>query len=545
MVRLFAELTGDHNPLHMDEDFARRCEYRHTIIHGMLPLLFIALNFKSGDKGVNYGLHKISARFIRPILANSILNIESKVVGIDRQNCRVTFDYGLTKKGSPIVIASGSYVIICGQIPENNDGPKPLSKVNKSMPVQSIKAGGLLFEEINRNDENKFDFMISKYHIRGLFSIIREGMEEKNSFSPAINQNKYPIIENLLATILLSTFVGMCMPGKYATFIDFHLTFLEQIRLFKRYTLKGLVEFKSQPTSTIVESIAIIDSSDNARVCANGKINARVNRPPILMPTIKSMKENAMDLGLKDKVVLVTGASRGIGETTAKLFSLYGCKVAVNYCKRKKDAEKVALEINRNGAKAIAVQADVSDRQQVKKMVALVQKSLGGIDILVNNAVKDFYPKAFMELSWGDFQDEIDVSLKGAFNCLQEVLPLMIKKKEGRIINVATVATDNPPPNQAKYVAAKSALVGLTRSLAVEMGPFDIRVNMVSPSLVETDLTKHIPKVFLDGMKNDTPLKRNAEAIDVAKAIIFLAGNLSGFTTGQKIMVTGGSPPFL
>lgn len=252
-----------------------------------------------------------------------------------------------------------------------------------------------------------------------------------------------------------------------------------------------------------------------------------------------------MDLGLKNRVALVSGASRGIGETTAKLFSLYGCKVAVNYFKGKKDAERVVSEINRAGAEAIAVQADVSDRQQVKKMVAFIHKKLGGIDILVNNAVRDFYPKAFMELSWEDFQDEIDVSLKGAFNCSQEVLPLMIRNKEGRIINVTTVATDNPPPNQAKYVAAKSALVGLTRSLAVEMANFNIRVNMVSPSLVETDLTKHIPKMFLDGTKNDTPLKRNAEALDVAKAVIFLASNLSGYTTGQKIMVTGGSPPFL
>jgi NAD(P)-dependent dehydrogenase (short-subunit alcohol dehydrogenase family) len=327
--------------------------------------------------------------------------------------------------------------------------------------------------------------------------------------------------------------------------MDFQITFFRPIQLRKRYTLTGRVEFKSQPTSTLAESIEIRDSINNVDVYASGKINTKVNRPPIPMPGINFIKESAMDLGLKDKVALITGGSRGIGETTAKLFSLYGCRVAVNYSKGKNDADRVVSEIDHNGGEAIAVQADVSDKDQVKRMVSVIRESYGNINILINNAVKDFYPKAFMELTWKDFQGEIDVTIKGAFNCCQEILPSMMESKEGKIINVVTVATDNPPPNQAKYVASKSALVGLTRSLAIEFAPYGIQVNMVSPSIVETDLTKHIPKMFLDGMKHDTPMKRNAEAIDVAKAIIFLASNLSPFTTGQKIMVTGGAAPFL
>ncbi|HDZ76970.1 MAG TPA: SDR family oxidoreductase [Candidatus Omnitrophica bacterium] len=150
-----------------------------------------------------------------------------------------------------------------------------------------------------------------------------------------------------------------------------------------------------------------------------------------------------------------------------------------------------------------------------------------------------------MELLWEDFQKEMNVTLKGAFNCCQEVIPLMLKNRGGKVINITTVATDNPPPNQAKYIVSKSALVGLTRSLAVEFASRNIQVNMVSPSITKTDLTKHVSKMYLDAAKNDTPMRRNASSVDVAKAVIFLASSLASFTTGQKIMVTGGTLPLL
>jgi len=159
--------------------------------------------------------------------------------------------------------------------------------------------------------------------------------------------------------------------------------------------------------------------------------------------------------------------------------------------------------------------------------------------------VRDAYSVPFMELEWQELQQDIDVTIKGMFNCCQEVLPLMLKNKWGKIINVSTVFTDNPPPGQAKYVISKSGIVGLTRSLAVEFAAENIQVNMVVPSITETDLTKHVPKMFLEGMRKNTPMRRNAAPVDVAKAVVFLSSSLASFTTGQKIMVTGGNPPFL
>ena len=135
--------------------------------------------------------------------------------------------------------------------------------------------------------------------------------------------------------------------------------------------------------------------------------------------------------------------------------------------------------------------------------------------------------------------------VKGAFNCCQEAIPSMIQQKQGRIINVVTIATETPPPNQSKYVIAKSALVGLTRSLASELAGHNILVNMVLPGMVETDLTKTIPPAVRDKIRNYIPLARHASTVDVAKAIVTLASSLTPYTTGQKILVTGGLPPFI
>ena len=219
--------------------------------------------------------------------------------------------------------------------------------------------------------------------------------------------------------------------------------------------------------------------------------------------------------------------------------------MALNYHRGEDDAKRVVAEIEEQGGAAIAVRADVADRAQVGQMIAAVRRTWDRIDVLVNNAVRDALSVPFLELAWEDLQRDIEVVVKGAFNCCQEVVPLMIEQGGGRIINVSTVYTDKPPPGQTKYVVAKSGLIGLTRSLAVELGPHDILVNAVVPSVVETDLSAHIPRMFLEAMKNETPLGRSATAAEVAKTAVYLASSLASFTTGQRIMVTGGNPPLL
>jgi 3-oxoacyl-[acyl-carrier protein] reductase len=264
------------------------------------------------------------------------------------------------------------------------------------------------------------------------------------------------------------------------------------------------------------------------------------------MPTIQDLKMvSAADMGISGKVVLITGASRGIGETIAKLLSLHGARVIVNYHRGQDDAARIVQEIASEGGAAIAVQADVTRLEQVRKMVAEAKHRYGPINVLVNNAVKDFRPIPFLSLTWDEIQMDLDVVTKGAFHCCQEVIPQMLEVGGGKIINISSVAVDNPPPDHAKYVLAKSALVGLTRSLSIEFASKNIQVNLVVPNFIETDLVAHIPEGFRGKIARETPMQRLGSPIEVAQAVVFLASSLSSFTTGQKIMVTGGGAPYL
>ena len=185
---------------------------------------------------------------------------------------------------------------------------------------------------------------------------------------------------------------------------------------------------------------------------------------------------------------------------------------------------------------------------QADQVLALVRRGVeryGAIDVLVNNAARDFRPIPFLNLTWDEVQKDLDVIAKGAFLCCQQVIPHMLEHGGGKIINISSVATDNPPPDQAKYVMAKSALVGLTRSLSIELASRNIQVNLVVPNFVETDLVAHIQEGFRKKMARDTPMQRHASTVDVARAVVFLASSHSSFTTGQKIMVTGGGAPYL
>lgn len=546
MIRQFINLTGDRSSLHTDGEFARRSMYRETVVHGMLPLIFISVLKLLYIKEYMCSFDKISARFLKPVFVNDRILLSAKISELDEENNQIELEYTLKNLEAGTVLTTGNcalsysnFVTGKGQMRQSEPpGPK------HCMVRVPLAEGDLQFEQISKGHEKSFLFSISEGHTYTLYEILREGLlsDYKLDLSGWLTNCD---TANLLSICLFSTFVGMSIPGKHATFMDFNAIFHKPIQRDKQYLFTGKVGFKSQSTLTIVENVSIHSLDDKTQTYATGKINAKVNQPPVKMPSIESLKADQSDLQLRDKVVLITGASRGIGETTAKLFSLYGAKVVVNYFQGEEDAKEIVEEIVGHGGDAIAIGADVSDRQQVKQMISTVCEKYGTVHILVNNAVRDAYPVPFMELTWENFQKDIDVTVKGAFNCCQEVLPLMLKEKGGKIINISTVFTDNPPADQAKYIVSKSGLVGLSRSLAVEFAPHNIQVNIVVPSIVETDLSKHVSKMFLEGMKNDTPMKRNATPVDVAKAVIFLSSSSAPFTTGQKIMVTGGNPPFL
>ena len=240
---------------------------------------------------------------------------------------------------------------------------------------------------------------------------------------------------------------------------------------------------------------------------------------------------------LKDKVALITGAGRGIGREAALLFAREGAKVAV--CDVIDEGQQVADEIIRQGGEALFVKADVTDREQVRRMVATVRERFGRIDILINNAgvLRD---AQLHKLSEEDWDLVIDVNLKGAFNVTQAVAPIMIEQGRGKIINVASVVALYGNFGQTNYVAAKAGVIGLTKVWARELGRKGINVNAVAPGVIQTEMIAKVPEKILEMLRERTPLGRLGTPRDVANAYLFLASDEADYINGAVLSVDGG-----
>ncbi|HJV45961.1 MAG TPA: 3-oxoacyl-ACP reductase [Bacillota bacterium] len=249
---------------------------------------------------------------------------------------------------------------------------------------------------------------------------------------------------------------------------------------------------------------------------------------------------------LKGKVVLVTGASRGIGAEIAKQLGKQGAIVIVNYLQNQCAANEVVKDIEQNGGTAVAIQADVIDSDQVEQMVHMIVDNFMGIDVVVNNALPHytFNPrtrKPAWEIKWQDYQTQIQGNLGGAYNVTHAVLPYMTQQQEGRIINIVTNLIDFPIVPYHDYTTAKSALLGFSRNMAAELGAFGIKVNCVAPGLTaHTDSSQDTPENVRESIIGLTPLKRLTHPQDIAGAVLFLASSWSSFITGQCIYVDGG-----
>ncbi|MEK6692037.1 MAG: SDR family NAD(P)-dependent oxidoreductase [Nitrospirota bacterium] len=221
---------------------------------------------------------------------------------------------------------------------------------------------------------------------------------------------------------------------------------------------------------------------------------------------------------MAEKVVIITGASRGLGKALALRFGREGKRVLVNYKEREEDAMTVADEINKGGAEAIAFRADVSNPENVKKMVEFVIKEWGRIDVLINNAavVKD---RLLVKLSLSDWDEVIETNLKGPFNMIRAVSKVMIKQKEGHIINISSISGLKGKIGQASYSASKSGLIGLTKALSVELGRYNIKVNAVLPGLLMTDMIEVSTPLVKERGLMDSVLQKFSDIDRVAEFI--------------------------
>lgn len=240
-----------------------------------------------------------------------------------------------------------------------------------------------------------------------------------------------------------------------------------------------------------------------------------------------------------NKTVIITGASRGIGASTAKRFAKEGWNVVINYLNSKADANNIVNELLSQKSNAFAFKADVTSREEVDSMVLETIRQFGTVDSLINNA-GIAQQKLFTDISQKEWDHMFDINVKGIYNCCQAVLPSMIHNKSGSIVNISSMWGVTGSSCEVHYSASKAAVIGLTKSLAKELAPSRIRVNCVSPGVIETQMNSNLSRDVLEELKQDTPLGIIGNPEDIANCIWFLSSNESLFITGENINANGG-----
>lgn len=242
---------------------------------------------------------------------------------------------------------------------------------------------------------------------------------------------------------------------------------------------------------------------------------------------------------LKGKCAVITGASRGIGKCIATKFAKEGANVVINYRNNEEEAFKVKKELEDLGSQVLVVKADVSELEQAENLIKEAKKEFGRVDILVNNAgiTKD---NLIIRMKEEDFDSVIKTNLKGAFNCLKAVTPIMLKQKYGKIVNMASVVGVVGNPGQVNYCASKAGLIGMTKSLAKEIGSRNITVNAIAPGFIDTDMTKILSDDQKKKILSQIPLNKFGNVEDIANVALFLGSENSNYITGQVIHVDGG-----
>lgn len=337
------------------------------------------------------------------------------------------------------------------------------------------------------------------------------------------------VVHGMLTSSFISTMIGMLIPGPGALWTSQTLEFLNPSYIDDEIIVKAEVIKKSVATRMLVLKIEIINQ--------NG-IKVVSGESTVKMLEIKKKRKDEVEMS---KVVLITGGSRGIGAAIAKDLAKDGDKVIINYVSNKDKAESLANEITENGGIALAIKANVINEDEVDKMYKEIEKNFGAVTSIVHCASAMPVPESFDDLKFETVQKHFDVQVKGAYNCVNRALNAMKKEKSGAIVLMGSIFTEGlPPTKQLAYTLSKSALVSMAKSLAVELGPMGIRVNVISPGMTHTEMISNIPDKVKMVAKMNTPLRKLAEPEEIAGVAKFLISKSASHITGETIKVCGG-----
>lgn len=242
---------------------------------------------------------------------------------------------------------------------------------------------------------------------------------------------------------------------------------------------------------------------------------------------------------IQNKNAIVTGGTRGIGKEIAKTFAQNGANIAINYRSYNEETKNLIEELESFGARVLAVKCDVTNEEEVNNFIKEVKDKFESIDILVNNAgiTKD---GLIMRMSEKDFDDVINVNLKGTFNTTKAVSGVMVKQRYGKIINISSVVGVTGNAGQCNYAASKAGVIGFSKSVARELASRNINVNVIAPGYINTDMTKVLPDKVKEEVIKTIPMKKIGDPKEIANLALFLSSNLSDYITGQVINVDGG-----
>jgi 3-oxoacyl-[acyl-carrier protein] reductase len=389
-----------------------------------------------------------------------------------------------------------------------------------------IGSSASIRKTITRNDVEAFAALSGDFN----------GLHVDDEFA-ARTEFEQIVVHGLLHASMLSGLFGTKLPGSGALCLSHAFDFTKPVFIGDTVEAVGTVLSMDPVTRVIVVKTEILNQKGEHVL--EGKAKVKVLRLAPTEAAKQAQRFKPMANLLTGQVALVTGASRGIGRAIADTLAAHGATVWINYNRSQGAAESLAAKIKEQGGNALTVRADVTRDDDVAAMMETVALQ-GGIDILINNAGPKIHSASFEDITWLDMQAALEQIIGAVFRVTHAALP-HLREKHGKIVNVLAAALlGRTAHNWLPYITAKGALLSFSKNLAQELGPSGIRVNMVSPSLVDTDLVSNIPEKVRQMTVGRTPLRRLATAEDVAGAVLFFVSPYAEFVTGDNMLVTGG-----
>lgn len=389
-------------------------------------------------------------------------------------------------------------------------------------------------DELNIGDKAEIKHIISEDDIKKFIALT--GDDNKLHVDSEFTRRtvlKKPVAHGMLGASFISTIIGTKLPGDGALWFAQTLEFLFPVRIGDELTIRAEIIKKVEHHNIIELQVDIYNQYKQ-------KVTTGISKVKLVEQDQDIRKQND-EIRRPAKIALVVGGTGGIGRAVCHQLAKDGCDIVVHYHKNEASAMQIREEVEKLGRRSITVKADITDDVQVKEMVEKIIRHFGSITFLINCTTIKIVNIKMSVLDWEDMQSHMDINIKGSFNLLKNVIPFMEKNKYGKIVNITTQYTESaPPPELLPYITAKSALNGFTKAVAIELAPKGIRVNMVSPGMTRTELITDIPEKVKLMTEARTPLKRLAEAQDIAYAIAFLVSDASDFMTGETLRVNGG-----